>query len=602
MPLNCCVPQCTSKGYRSTVGEKISYFSFPKSEELKKEWIGAIRRDQEKGFNLKPSTKVCSQHFNQTDLNKSLNGIVTLKKGSVPSKFSWLNGSSCERATPDDGQKSDSNADICINVTSNAANTQDIVHIGSDPDEPLIVESKSVEELSREQLKELKSINRALEEKVLALETDLSQKNYECKQFEYPDEPLTVELKSVEEVSREQLKELKSINRALKEKVLALEADLSQKNYECKQFEQQYREVYLENKTTKQTLIDREKNVQLLKQELESLQSLIFTLDRFKADENISFYTGFPNFEAFMAIFRFFNVGDNGENIRYSSNKQDVPAEFYNCENEDVEDDNKQENYLGSKKGRPRKLKPVEQFFLVMCRLRRGFREQHLAHLFGVSQSTVSRVFISWINYMFLKFGQINIWPTKEVVLKTMPESFKESYPNTRIIIDCTEIRVEMPSSLLVNTELFSSYKNHQTFKALLGIAPSGAITFISELYTGNISDREIVIRSGLLDQAFESGDSVMADKGFTIEDILPLGVSLNIPPFLGQNSQMSAEDVVKTQTIASVRIHIERAINKIKNFRIWQGDFPLNLIGVANLMWAVCAFLCNAHDPLISA
>ncbi len=157
MPLNCCVPQRTSKGYRSTVGEKISYFSFPKSEELKKEWIGAIRRDQEKGFNLKPSTKVCSQHFNQTDLNKFLNGIVTLKKGSVPSKFSWLNGSSCER-------------DICINVTSNVANAQDIVHIGSDPDKPFTVESKSVKELSREQLKELKSINRVLEEKVLALE------------------------------------------------------------------------------------------------------------------------------------------------------------------------------------------------------------------------------------------------------------------------------------------------------------------------------------------------------------------------------------------------------------------------------------------------
>ena len=176
-----------------------------------KEWIGAIRRDQEKGSNLKPSTKVCSQHFNQTDLNKFLNGIVTLKKGSVPSKFSWLNGSSCER-------------DICINVTSNVANAQDIVHIGSDPDKPFTVESKSVKELSREQLKELKSINRALEEKVLALKADLSQKNYECKQFEHPDEPLTVESKSVKELSREQLKELKSINRVLEEKVLALEA------------------------------------------------------------------------------------------------------------------------------------------------------------------------------------------------------------------------------------------------------------------------------------------------------------------------------------------------------------------------------------------
>ena len=30
-----------------------------------------------------------------------------------------------------------------------------------------------------------------------------------------------------------------------------------------------------------------------------------------------------------MAIFKFLNVGENGENIRYCSNKQDVPAEFY---------------------------------------------------------------------------------------------------------------------------------------------------------------------------------------------------------------------------------------------------------------------------------
>jgi len=129
-----------------------------------------------------------------------------------------------------------------------------------------------------------------------------------------------------------------------------------------------------------------------------------------------------------------------------------------------------------------------------------------------------------------------------------------------------------------------------------------GAITFISELYTGSISDREIVLRSGLLKQAFENGDMIMADKGFTIEDLLPLGVKVNYPPFLGNNAQMTPEEVITTQRIASVRIHVERAINKIKNFRIWQGDFPLSLIGVANQMWAVSAFLCNAQDPLISA
>ena len=45
-----------------------------------------------------------------------------------------------------------------------------------------------------------------------------------------------------------------------------------------------------------------------------------------------------------------------------------------------------------------------------------------------------------------------------------------------------------------------------------------------------------------------------MADKDFTIEDILPLGVSFSIPPFLGEANQMSAEEVVRTQEIASLR------------------------------------------------
>ena len=79
-----------------------------------------------------------------------------------------------------------------------------------------------------------------------------------------------------------------------------------------------------------------------------------------------------------------------------------------------------------------------------------------------------------------------------------------------------------------------SVYKNHVTLKGLVGIAPSGAITFISQLYSGSISDREIVERSGFLKLEFDNGDTVMADKGFTIEDLLPLGVTLNIPPFLG--------------------------------------------------------------------
>ena len=236
-----------------------------------------------------------------------------------------------------------------------------------------------------------------------------------------------------------------------------------------------------------------------------------------------------------------------------------------------------------------------------MCRLRQGLPEEHLAHLFKVSVSTVSRVFITWLNFMYLRLGQINIWPSRTAIDKTMPEDFKKKYSSTRVIIDCTEVRCQMPSSLQLNGELFSNYKHRTTLKGLIGISPGGAITFISQLYTGSISDREIVARSGFLDLPFEDNDSVMADKGFTIQDLLPLGVSLNIPFFLGSSSQMPAEDVVKTQEIASLRIHVERAINKIKNFHIWDGVIPLHQLGLANQMWSVCAILCNAQPKIIS-
>ena len=63
----------------------------------------------------------------------------------------------------------------------------------------------------------------------------------------------------------------------------------------------------------------------------------------------------------------------------------------------------------------------------------------------------------------------------------------------------------------------------------------------------------------------------------------------------------MSAEQVVQTQQIAGLRIHVERAINKIKNFHIWDGVVLISLFGVVNQMWAVCSFLCNLQDPILS-
>ena len=126
---------------------------------------------------------------------------------------------------------------------------------------------------------------------------------------------------------------------------------------------------------------------------------------------------------------------------------------------------------------------------------------------------------------------------------------------------------IDKPSLPDLQQMTFSNYKNNNTFKGLVGISPSGAITFVSSLFSGSISDKELTRQSGIL-ALLEQGDSVMADRGFDIgADLIPLGVKLNIPPFLEGKSQLSEKEMVETRRIASVRIHVEGAMERIKNY-----------------------------------
>ena len=123
------------------------------------------------------------------------------------------------------------------------------------------------------------------------------------------------------------------------------------------------------------------------------------------------------------------------------------------------------------------------------------------------------------------------LWPSQEEVKRNLPRSFSK-YPNTRVIIDCTEMYIEKPTSPYAQRATWSEYKGHNTIKALVGITPSGYFSFLSKFWTGSTSDRKITQESGLTD-LLEEGDSVMADRGFNIRDILTKRkVYLNIPPF----------------------------------------------------------------------
>ncbi|XP_060595512.1 uncharacterized protein LOC132749670 [Ruditapes philippinarum] len=241
----------------------------------------------------------------------------------------------------------------------------------------------------------------------------------------------------------------------------------------------------------------------------------------------------------------------------------------------------------------------IDQFFMFLVKIRLGLFQQDIACRFNVSQSTVSRIIITWANFMYFQLGSIPIWPSREKVNKFMPDCFKELYPSTRVILDCTEVKIQTPSALSLNSEFYSHYKGTTTLKGLIGISPSGCVTFVSSLFAGSISDQNITRQSGIL-PLIEPGDSVMADKGFLIEQMLAeRQARLNIPPFLTKRDQFTKEEVEETQEIARLRIHVERAIRRIKEYHIFDSVLPVAITGSALQLWTVCCLLTLFKGPL---
>ena len=214
----------------------------------------------------------------------------------------------------------------------------------------------------------------------------------------------------------------------------------------------------------------------------------------------------------------------------------------------------------------------------------------------------MSKYFTTWVCFLYHQLKEIDWSPKVEQVFATQPVAFKQKYPTTYCIIDASEVFIETPSDHFMQSSTWSNYKHHNTAKVLLGCTPNGVISFVSSLYVGGISEVELTKVSGFLDiVSGKTGISVMADRGFTIRDVLEeKGVKLNIPPFMENRQQLSTDDIQRGRSIASLRIHVERAIGRIKHYQIIGNTFPLSMIRLADMIVSVCAWLTNFEPVLI--
>ena len=371
---------------------------------------------------------------------------------------------------------------------------------------------------------------------------------------------------------------------------------------ECPKLQKQLERLKAENKIRE----DKNKKLTAKIEDKESIISELkqneFCYENIKTDPDLFKSLIGLSPERFNVLYDLCNPGEKSQNIKYyEASKATAQQQIDNIQS----DHDYCKTSEKMKSGPPPKENAIEQLFIFMFWLRSAPTLKLLSFLKRNKRlpvSTLSRYLITWSNFLYYVLGSIPIWPTKQQVLEYMPLCFKETYPTTRCIIDCTELFEQVPSSLAGQSALYSSYKHHVTYKVLIGIAPSGAITFVSQLFPGSLSDKEITCRSGFLNPGFwQQGDSVMADRGFTNEENLKdLGVTLNIPAFLDGRDQLERDEVIESQSIASVRIHVERFITRVKKFKLLKSEIPLTMHGSINQVWTVACLLCNFMDPLI--
>ena len=322
-------------------------------------------------------------------------------------------------------------------------------------------------------------------------------------------------------------------------------------------------------------ILELHKTIERLSWELKQLKfqqkESKFNIETYKENSNdVAFYTGFQDYETLMLCYSI------------------------------VEEPAKKTNYDDATKklGRPKKLTNFEEFILVLMKLRLGLFNRDLTHRFQVSESTVSLIFRTWTRLLRSELEPLIILPPRSALRHHLPPLFKQNSP---LIIDCTEFEMERPSSLDNQSACYSQYKSRTTMKALIGITPSGATAFVSELYPGSISDKEIVKRSGLL-EVLQPGDEIMADKGFLIQDeLVSVGATLVMLKFLKNRKQFTKEEAEHNKKVACLRVHVERCMKRIKNWHILDRKIPISLAPVSCGIIFVLAAFTNFLPPLTS-
>lgn len=242
----------------------------------------------------------------------------------------------------------------------------------------------------------------------------------------------------------------------------------------------------------------------------------------------------------------------------------------------------------------------TDRIILTLARLKQNVSFAALAILFRISPSTVSQYFEYTVNILAEILEQMIYWPTMEEISKNIPFCFRPNFINVRCVLDCTEIGISTPNCLNCRISCYSSYKHKRTAKLLIGVTPAGMISYCSRAYSGKSSDKFIFNQEKFIDKLTKHRDELMVDKGFAIStECIENGIKLHIPPLL-KDEQHSSKDAILNESIAKARVHVERAISRIKIFSVLQNSIDASMLKHIDAIMKIVCGLVNLTSPIL--
>jgi hypothetical protein len=217
--------------------------------------------------------------------------------------------------------------------------------------------------------------------------------------------------------------------------------------------------------------------------------------------------------------------------------------------------------------GRKRDLAPYQEVLLTLVYLGHNVAHEVVGHLFGVSADTSENTLHEVVSVLR------EVCPSQRWEAEKRWQKGEATWQPGRkdlVLIDSFETPIRRPSLPDLQRLVYSGKKKRHTLKTQVVSDPDGEIESIDPGHRGPMADKTLLEQSDVEQQfpeAQKQGD--LAYQGVP---------GMIVPHKKPKGGQLTQEQKEQNRQLASVRVHAEHGIRRIKGFHILREDYRLAL------------------------